>query len=439
MGLVQKEDVKMYWSTEELVSTPFFPNIMSRDEYHNHLTFFHLYDNNYYPEREDPDYNPRLKLGNLFSVLSKRFSELWAPHQHLSVDEGCIPFKGHIHFKCFNPNKPNKYHIKTFKVVDSVTKYCCEFDIYVGSECLPSLTPYGQIHDLVFRLCKNYFGKSHIYMDNWYSSPSLFYNLSLVQTGACGTSRYRVGYPKKFFKKCLKNRGDYEVINGNGITAMRIYDRKVFCILSTIYGTEFVEIGRNHWQTKVPIEKPAMLAAYNKYMGGVDFNDKLLQYSAYNRQSIKWWKKVAFRLLNLSMVNAYILYNYWRKSMGKSVITHTKFCINFIKQLLDTALEYNPPPLVPIVTDFSRLNGRHFIEKNPLIPPAKKAMGRCQVCCPAERRKFRLKGQEPPKRAGRESAYQCDRCKIVLCIGDCFKLYHTRENYVQRYIDIKNQ
>ena len=121
------------------------------------------------------------------------------------MDEGCIPFKGHVSFKYYNPNKPNKYHLKTFKVVDSITNYACQFDLYVGAETSdqlnPSITGFDKVHDLVFQLVRQYLDKSYIiYMDNWYSSPFLFYNLCLVQTGACGTSHYRKGYPTDFFK-----------------------------------------------------------------------------------------------------------------------------------------------------------------------------------------------------------------------------------------------
>ena len=153
MGLIHKNNVKDYWSTEDIISTPFFPKIMLRDEYHNILAFCHLSDN----------------------------------------DKG----KGHVSFKCYNPNKSNKYHLKTFKVVDSITNYACQFDL-CGDQLNPSITDFGKVYDLVFQLVRQYLGKSYI-MDNWYSSLFLFYNLWLVQTGACGTSRYRKWYPTDFF------------------------------------------------------------------------------------------------------------------------------------------------------------------------------------------------------------------------------------------------
>ena len=45
-------------------------------------------------------------------------------------------------------------------------------------------------------------------------------------------------------------------------------------------------------------------------MGAFDSNDQLMQYSAFPRQTVKWWK-VFFHLLNLPMVNSFILYHGW--------------------------------------------------------------------------------------------------------------------------------
>ncbi|XP_015768026.1 PREDICTED: piggyBac transposable element-derived protein 5-like [Acropora digitifera] len=42
MGLVNQEDIRDYWSTDEVLSTPFFSQIMSRDKFMNILSFFHL-------------------------------------------------------------------------------------------------------------------------------------------------------------------------------------------------------------------------------------------------------------------------------------------------------------------------------------------------------------------------------------------------------------
>ena len=38
------------------------------------------------------------------------------------------------------------------------------------------------------------------------------------------------------------------------------------------------------------------------------------------------------------------------------------------------------------------------------------------------------------KRPGKESSFQCSVCTVALCMQDCFKLYHTVQDYVAAYI-----
>ena len=107
--------------------------------------FFHLTDNTKCLAKGDADYDPRNKLGTLFTSLCNATVML-------SIDKGCIPFKGNVAFKCYNPKKIEKYHIKSYKLVDSTNNYCLRFELYVGKLDKTPLTDYGKVHDLVFRI-----------------------------------------------------------------------------------------------------------------------------------------------------------------------------------------------------------------------------------------------------------------------------------------------
>ena len=95
------------------------------------------------------------------------------------------------------------------------------------------------------------------------------------------------------------------------IVSMRILDRKHVTLLSTVYSCKEIDSGRKHWKTKEAVTKQEIIHYCNKYMGGVDSNDQLMQYSAFSRQAVKWWEKVFFCLLNLAVVNSFILYCEW--------------------------------------------------------------------------------------------------------------------------------
>ena len=142
-------------------------------------------------------------------------------------------------------------------------------------------------------------------MDNFYTSPYLFYNLKVLEsTGACGTARPRNGLPIETVKAKFDQHGEYKCMSYSDVTvSMRILDRKHVTLLSTIYSWKEIDSGRKHWKTKEAVTKQEIIHHYYKYMGGVDSPDQLMQYSAFSRQTVKSWKKVFFCLLNLAMVN----------------------------------------------------------------------------------------------------------------------------------------
>ena len=75
------------------------------------FSFLHLNDNAVYVNKGQEGYDPCKKLGYFHEYVTSRFSEVWLPNQNLSIDEGCIPFKGRIHFRCYNPKKIDKGNI----------------------------------------------------------------------------------------------------------------------------------------------------------------------------------------------------------------------------------------------------------------------------------------------------------------------------------------
>ena len=84
---------------------------------------------------------------------------------------GLHPIQRSCFFQVLQPKQTKQISSKTFKVVDSITNYACQFDLYAGAETCdqlnPSITDFGKVHNLVFQLVRQYLGKSYIiYMDN---------------------------------------------------------------------------------------------------------------------------------------------------------------------------------------------------------------------------------------------------------------------------------
>ena len=81
--------------------------------------------------------------------------------------------------------------------------------------------------------------------------------------------------------------------------------------LSTIHDASMTTISRRSRAAEGGVErvrKPTMIAEYNTYMGGVDIADQLVTYYGFSHCCRKWWKRVFFHLLEVCMVNAYIMY-----------------------------------------------------------------------------------------------------------------------------------
>ena len=95
-------------------------------------------------------------------------------------------------------------------------------------------------------------------MDNFYSSPFLYFNLKKQNTGAVGTLRLnRKGVPAELNEK-LKVKGESKIISiPNEITRVKVYDREVVTLISS-----------------------KLMMMYNKYMGDVEANDQLLAFQS---------------------------------------------------------------------------------------------------------------------------------------------------------------
>ena len=174
------------------------------------------------------------------------------------------------------------------------------------------------------------------------------------------------------------------------------------------------------------IRKPVVVEEYNRFMGGVDRSDQLLSYYGFPHRTVKWWRRAMFHLLDMAVVNAYIMYTTSTQSSRKR--THEQFRIELAKELLlqssidvgeDVPLSHGrlQRPLPPQ----SRLTERHFPDNLTCAVPGKKRQTECTVCS-------RKRG-----RGRKTTTYMCKQCKLPMCITPCFELYHTKVD-PQRYL-----
>ena len=70
-------------------------------------------------------------------------------------------------------------------------------------------------------------------------------------------------------------------------------------------------------------------------MLGVNKLDQLVSYYSYIHKTVKWWHKVLFWLLEVLVVNSYVIYKEQCVKQGKTPVTH----LTHHRSLIDTLSE----------------------------------------------------------------------------------------------------
>jgi len=193
MPHVKKNNIKNYWSTSVLLSTPIFGKIMTQDRFLLLLRVLHFNDN-----RNQIPGDRLFKIKIIVESLRKKFSSTYQPHQKVCVDESIVEWLGRLQFKQYIPSKRHRFGIKLFVLCDCKSGFVLDFLIYTGDNSHITINETLKLSgSVISTLMEDYVNKGHIiYMDNWYSSPTLFEYLLKKDTGACGTVKNtRKGMP----------------------------------------------------------------------------------------------------------------------------------------------------------------------------------------------------------------------------------------------------
>lgn len=436
MGLVNKSDVEKYWHQNTKTKIPFFGKYMSRNRFQAILWNLHINDDSHNPPSTQPGHDPLCKIRPVIDMVKRNFLYAHKPLKSLSFDEACCPFKGRVKFRVYNPMKPNRFHIKLFQVSESKSGYILAFHVYTGkdSSCVSkSATPLDidctKTTKIVLGLLEesNLLDKGHhVYMDNYYSSPELFFELFYRQTYACGTARQiRKGMPKTFSKAKLKplesaflRHGPLLCLKWSG--PKRKSSKKPVTMLSTIHeANELLTKKKDKDGHRIP--KPVCIHDYTKKMSGVDISDQYLSHHVALRKSMKWSRKLFFHIFNMIILNSYLLNNKYSKRMDKQ-----DYIEHIASYLVDSSVNHatSLPQRIsyPSVSN-DRLLGKHFPEKNP-----SKHGQMCRACnfTPAQLSQMGVTGIELKRKT---TSFMCKQCQIPLCVTPCFEIYHTFTDY----------
>ena len=414
MGLIDVPTLEGYWSTSWESEIPFFRRVMPHDRFLQIFWMLHVGDG---PRRAD-------KVQTLLDALLGNFQACYCPSENLAVDETMVSFRGRFGPKQYMPGKPTKYGVKAFTLASSEHGYLLNTLLYTGAETLqhsdPAYSTLPQPARVVMHLMRPYLKRGHhVYTDRYYSSVPLAQALQDAGTKFTGTCvKNRVGLPDPIRSQSFQLRGgDVEAFRAGSLLCVAwqgVTKKKPVVMLSTSSSHDMVSV-RSRQNSQ---RKPVSVDRYNNCMNGVDRADQYTVYYSFVRRSVKWWRKVFFWMMEVAVVNSYILY----KCHTIQPFTHRDYRLSIIRALAAPYIQSAPPcgPGRPRLTcqqassgDPDRLNGlSHFLEMGA-------GQRDCVVCSAQVRgRRHRTK-------------YYCKTCQShpPLCPTLCFERYHTLRHY----------
>ena len=430
MGLLHLPQVRDYWSTNEILATPWFPSIMSRDRFFKILRYLHLVDSSKQKKRGEEGYDILYKVRPLIDHLGAVFPKYYQPSRQLSIDEMMIGTRCRVSFLQYIPKKPTRFGIKVWVLAEAKSGYVLDFQVYTGaSDGEKTDKNIGLGHKVVMQLMEAYQGKGHcLFIDNFYTSPALLLELLDKGTYCTGTVRTnRRNFPDALRPSKKHQMGSFRFATCRKakLTAAWWQDCRDVYVMSTMHNLSATTVLKRPKgeREKQPTPCPTAIVDYNKWMSGVDLADQLLSYySMTTRRTLKWWKKVFWRLVDIAIINSWIIFH--TNYSDSEIKSQKQFRIKLAEELVQPLLTLRANSQCPHylknykgrrpTTQVTRLNGKHF-------PYKRSTRGRCAVCCkqvsPTTGKKKDIKTQN-----------FCPKCDTFLCFGTCFERYHTHSS-----------
>ena len=145
-----------------------------------------------------------------------------------------------------------------------------------------------------------------------------------------------------------------------------------------------------------PRMKPLAVDQYNKYKLGVDRLDQRMAYYQFVRKSVRWWRKFFFWMVEVVVVNSYIMYTQHTDTQRK--LTHKEFRRELVMALCEQqrASRVPQPPRQQDQT-LERLRGSHFAQTGPARRDCRvQRTGSRRSVAPYDNILFHMLRQTPP-------------------------------------------
>lgn len=390
MGNINFPTLKHYWSLDPLYHHPIFGLTMSRNRFECILQCICFYDSDVVQAQ-----NRMHKIDQVLKPILENANKVYSPGKFLSLDEAMVLFRGRLIFRQYIKSKAHKYGIKLYELC-TPDGFILNIIIYGGKGTVQD-DEKGHTYNVVMKLMKDFLKKGHtVFLDNFYTSVVLAESLLQEQTSMCGTLRSdRTGNPKAVVQAKLQPGETISRQNGD-ITVMKWRDKRYVLTISTTNGPEMQEVQNKRGVVK---NKPSMVVEYNKGMGGIDRADQMISYYSSPRKSLRWYMKIFYHLLDVTLWNAC-----YTNSKLNGKMTYLEFRNLIIKSYIE---------VVPVARNPRAVHSR----KESHLPSKVPKRVRCYNCRTQHKKRT-------------DTFFVCSNCKdskdkpIGLCVPKCFGEFH---------------
>ena len=327
----------------------------------------------------------------------------YRPSKNVSIDEAMIPFKGRLSLKQYMPLKPVKRGIKVWECADSSNGFVCDLEVYTGKQC-DGNPEQGLGHRVVRNLTRPLVGKNHhVFVNNIFNSLALTEDLLRDWIYICETIRgNRQGIPRQIAPSTQRvkrlRQGESLFLHKRNIVVTVWKDKKPVYFLSSQsepVGNDTVGRRQRNGTVVIQVPRAPVVKTYNNNMGGVDLINQMRGYYMAGRKSKKWWCCLMWFLVDVTIVNAYILE---KPSPHHRSGTQLAFRLDLVQLLIRNFSARR------LSASSGRLEGRHW--------PVKFSKGRSKCCLKRNKETW--------------CRMACELCSKRICL-DCFK-NHTAED-----------
>lgn len=320
---------------------------------------------------------------------------------YITVDEMLEGFRGRCKFRQYIANKPAKYGIKIYAVVDSRMFYTHNIEIYAGKQPTGPFELKNDAHSVVIRLLRHCSGTGrNVTTDNYFTSVplanDLVHNHRITLVGTLRKNKREI--PPIFLDTKIRKRSSSMFAWGVDpnkclLTSYIPKPNKNVLMLSTFHEDDEID------PESGDAMKPSVITFYNLTKGAVDVVDRMKAEYSTTRVSNRWPLTVFCSLLNIAGINSQIIYY----SNTNNKLKRRTYLTDLAKQLTKPYIIRRSSITslsIPLRQKIRNVLGNEAISVEAVEPNDANAKPRCFFC---------------PKRKNRFTQHRCHTCLKPVC------------------------